>query len=271
MNGRFVYDMPNDEYHGLDGVSKSGLDKIARSPAHFKYGKPKDPTRAMEIGTAIHTAILEPERFDKEYVITAAKARTEKEYKDAKAIHGSERTLTAQEGEKVAGMRNSVESDLESMKILALAGKSEVSAICTDPETGVQIRARYDWLTDCGVALDLKKTQDVRPHKFVRSVSDYRYNVQEAFYSYAYKLVTGEELKAFYFLAVEEDAPHSSKLYQLDDLQREIGAYYFRRDLDIFAECYHAGKWPGPDTGDGIIEPSNFDILQYENAIEVII
>ena len=65
----FYEDMPNETYHASEGVSKSGLDLMDRSPAHYKNPKLRKSTRNMEIGTAIHAGILEPERFDKEYVI----------------------------------------------------------------------------------------------------------------------------------------------------------------------------------------------------------
>ncbi len=267
----FVENMPNDKYHSYEGVSKSGLDKIARSPAHYKYCEPKESTRPMTIGTAIHAAILEPVRFDKEYEITDCKARTEAAYKKAKLKHGGEFTLTKQEGKKVLNMREAVEGNLHAMKHLRAAGRPELSAFCTDSETGITIRCRYDWLADDGIAVDVKKTQDIRPFKFSRSVSDYRYHVQDAMYSFIYKQVTGEDLRAFYFLAVEEEAPHSSKMFLLDDLAKEMGAFYFRRDLRIYAECVNSGKWPHPDVGDGVIELPNWTISTYENDLEVMI
>lgn len=266
----FVEDMPNATYHAMDGISKSGLDKIARSPAHYKHRQFKEPTRAMAIGTAIHAAILEPVRFDDEYIFTEAKVRTAKEYKDAKAIHGGELVLTAPEAKKVMGMRDAVGNNLQAMRLLSKPGKAELSAICIDPETGVQIRARFDWITDDGEVVDVKKTQDVRHDLFAKSVDTYRYHVQEAMYSFIYEQITGEPLKAFYFLAVEEEAPHSNQMYVIDGLAREIGDFYFRRDLRIYAECVNSGKWPHPDNGEGIIELSNWAVSSYENELEVV-
>jgi len=271
LGNGIYYDLSNEDYHAAPGVSKSGLDKIARSPAHFKYSDKRKSTRAMEIGTAIHAAILEPERFDSEYCLTNAPLRTAKEYKEAKIIHGSELTLTAPEAAKVIGMRKSVQSNMHAMQHLDIQGCAEVSMMCIDPETGVTIRARFDWLTDDGIVIDVKKTQDVRPNEFIKSVGNYRYHVQEAMYSFIYEQVTGEKLKAFYFLAVEEEAPHSNQMYLLGDLSREIGAYYFRRDLRTYAECFDADVWPHPNNGDGVIELSNWAISSYENDLEVMI
>lgn len=264
----FYEDMPNDSYHKSEGVSKSGLDLIDRSPAHYKYPKPRKSTRNMEIGTAIHAAILEPVRFDKEYCIVDCDKRTEKAYKAALAIHGSELTLTKPESVNVLGMREAVHNNHEAMQFLTLPGKAELSAFATDPETGITLRARYDWLTDCGHSVDVKKTQDLR--KFGRSVSDYRYHVQEAVYRHVYKLITGDDLKAFYFLAVEEESPHSNKMFLMDDLAQEIGEHYFRKNLRQYAECINADKWPHKNI-DGVIDLPNWEISKYESDLEVFI
>lgn len=271
MNGKFVEGMPNETYHALEGISKSGLDLMARSPAHYKGREFKSGTRAMEIGTAIHSAILEPELFSFDYTLTGAKLRTAAEYKEAIKTTPKHLTLTAPEAKKVLAMRESCHDNFEAMQILTLPGKAELSAICTDPETGVQIRARFDWLTDCGISLDVKKTQDIRQEKFARSVQDYRYHVQDSMYSFVYEQVTGEPLKAFKFLAVEEEAPNSSMVYELGELEKEMGAYYFRRDLRAYADCVNSGKWPHPTGGDGIIELSNWAVSQYENDLDVMI
>lgn len=263
----FIEDMPNDDYHRAKGVSKTGLDKIDRSPAHYRWPKKRSSTRNMEIGTAIHTAILEPERFKKEYIATLAVKRTEKAYKEVAKDNGSENTLTAPEAESVMGMQKSVQNDMAASHILDMPGKPELSAFVTDPETGIQIRARYDWITDNGIVLDIKKTQDLR--KFNRSVMDYRYHVQDAMYSHIYELITGEPLQGFYFLAVEEDSPHSCKVFELDDLSKEIGYHYYRKNLRTYAECINSGEWPHADLGDELLELPNWALSQYENDLEV--
>lgn len=264
----FYEDMPNDEYHASDGVSKSGLDLIERSPAHYKYPKKRTSTRNMEIGTAIHAAILEPVRFDDEYCIADCDKRTHKDYKEAVKVHGGELTLTKPESKNVLGMRESVENNLDAMRYLRAPGKAELSAFAIDPETGVQIRARYDWITDDGIVVDVKKTQDLR--KFGKSVAEYRYHVQEAVYRHVYQLITGKELKAFYFLAVEEESPHSNQLFLLDDLSREVGEHYYRKNLRTYAECVKNNVWPHKEL-EQVIELPNWELSKYESDLEVII
>lgn len=69
-----VYEgIPNAEYHGGPGISKSGLDLVHRSPMHYNAVvtavNDRTPTPAQEIGTAVHMAILEPEEFAKTYCL----------------------------------------------------------------------------------------------------------------------------------------------------------------------------------------------------------
>ena len=63
----------NAEYHGGEGISKSGLDLVRRSPMHYKAVRDADndnvATPAQAIGTAAHSIILEPKEFAKEYCL----------------------------------------------------------------------------------------------------------------------------------------------------------------------------------------------------------
>lgn len=63
----------NAEYHGGEGISKSGLDLVRRSPMHFKAvrdaANDNTPTPAQAIGTAAHSLILEPAEFVKDYCL----------------------------------------------------------------------------------------------------------------------------------------------------------------------------------------------------------
>ena len=56
-----IRNMPASEYHSTRRVSKSGLDKIARSPAHYVAAikSPSAPSKSMRIGTAVHSLVLE--------------------------------------------------------------------------------------------------------------------------------------------------------------------------------------------------------------------
>lgn len=67
-------DLSNAEYHGGEGINKGLLDVVDRSPMHaralldFANDNDREPTAAMVIGTALHTLVLEPEKFAELYV-----------------------------------------------------------------------------------------------------------------------------------------------------------------------------------------------------------
>lgn len=70
--------IPNADYHGGPGISKSGLDLIRRSPQHYKAvvdgANDNQPTPAQLIGTAAHCLILEPQEFAKNYCLALRQA-----------------------------------------------------------------------------------------------------------------------------------------------------------------------------------------------------
>ena len=63
--------MTNKEYREHEGISRSELFKIAKSPLHFKYAldHPEEKTPALIFGGAAHKYILEMGDFDKEYAV----------------------------------------------------------------------------------------------------------------------------------------------------------------------------------------------------------
>lgn len=246
--GHYYTDMPNADYHAAKGVSKSGLDLIDRSPSHFRYAPPRKATRAQEIGTAIHTALLEPDRFAQEYMLLRdVTDRRSSEYKQAVKVHGSEYVLTGSEADKVVGMQESVAHNSHASRLLSSPGWAELSGFVTDPQTGVLCRHRFDRLTEDGIAVDIKKTQDARADAFSRAVFNYRYHVQAAFYADQYYWITGKALKAFAFIAIEEELPHGCKVYIVDDEAMAYGRFLYRRNLDTYASCVASDDWPGYD------------------------
>jgi exodeoxyribonuclease VIII len=267
-HGIFTSDqLSNDDYHRSDGISKSGLDLILRSPAHYRFAEKREATRAMEIGTALHCAILEPERFASEYMLLRnCTDRRASEYKEAVKVWGAERVLTGAEAARVAGMQESVRNNPH-LSMLAEPGRCELSVFATDPETGIVVRCRFDKLTDDGLAIDLKKTQDIRD--FAKSVANYGYHMQAAFYSDVWEWATGGPLAGFVFAAVEEQMPHASAPITLDAEALDIGRMLYRRALNEYAECLNTGEWPGIAMPPAELQLPGWYINQFEIDAEV--
>lgn len=249
-----IVGMPNDVYHGTPAISKSGLDKIERSPAHYQFAANREPTRAMAIGSAIHAAVLEPELFASEYLLLRdVTDRRSSEYKQAIKAHDAEFVLTGSEAIKVQGMQDAVYSNPAAAALFEGQGWNELSVFAHDPETGALCKCRFDRLTSDFVAVDLKKTQDAKERAFSRTIANYRYHVQAAFYTDVFNWATGIELNRFVFVAVEEEFPHYCKPWRVASDTYIKGTEEYRANLDTYAGCMASDEWPMPDGSEEFI------------------
>lgn len=240
--------LSNSEYHAGPGISCTGLKKIAVSPAHFKHGEFKQ-TAAMAMGSATHSAILEPESFAKQYVtLPAGKDRRSTEYKALCASHGTDNVLVSADASQIGAMQSAVRANPVANKWLYQEqGRNELSVYAKDPETGILVRCRFDRLLDRGFSPDLKTTTDASPRGFSNAIAKYGYAFQAAFYMDTYFWATGDVLDGFGFVAVESKAPHNVMCYRLDDESIAVGREQYRSALNIYANCLESGVWDGYD------------------------
>lgn len=270
MNALPIKTMSNEEYHRHDSISKSGLDLIAKSPAHFRYAAHREPTRAMTLGTATHMAILEPDLYAAQYVtLPDGVDRRSSVYKEAVKTRSEESVLVRSEADRIEGMTAAVRGNREAQLILGRAGVSEASLFATDPVTGVAVRCRFDWLTYDLHAVDLKTTAAADDDSFAKSIVNYRYFVQEAFYRDVFQWATGEKLRSFTFLAVESEMPHCVTMPVLADDVVAYGRQLYRRDLNRYADCLASGVWPGLDGAPHVIGMPGWFVAQMDAEMEV--
>lgn len=240
--------LSNAAYHSGPGISCTGLKKIAVSPAHFKRGEFKQ-TAAMAMGSATHSAILEPESFSKQYVtLPSGKDRRSAEYKSLCAEYGTDNVLVSADSYQIGAMQTAVRANPVANKWLYQEpGRNELSVYAKDPETGVLVRCRFDRLLDRGFSPDLKTTTDASPRGFSNAIAKYGYAFQAAFYLDTYYWATGDVLDGFGFIAVESKAPHNVMCYRLDDESIEVGRAQYRSALNTYANCLESGVWDGYD------------------------
>lgn len=260
---RFIYDMPNNQYHSItmkrETVSKSGLDQVDKSCAHYEYSieNPTEETPALVFGRAFHTMILEPEKVDEDIIVlpdswlTKAECGTSiAEQKEQFLIRNRGKAiLTADQMEIALAMQKSVSSHTAASFLLKReTGKPEVTALWKDIETGVDCRARFDWLRDDGLIVDLKTTRCAKPEEFLKLAYQHRYHVQAAFYMEAYRQITGQEPVGFAFVAVEKEPPYLTCTYVSQPDFIQLGRIEYLKNLTLYAECKAKNEWPGyPD------------------------
>jgi len=267
LNG-FYANVPNEDYHKSPGISKSGLDLINKSPAHYKFAPPRKPSAAMHIGTAIHTAILEPVVFQDKYMcLENIDDKRKSEYKEAVKEFGKDFVLTASESANIKGMQEALSLNHDANKLINSIEYAELSCYATNIN-GVLLKCRFDGLTADGVAIDLKKTRDASARGFGKSVAEYRYHVQEAFYRHVYALAASVPLERFVFIAVEDNAPYYSKVWQLDSEAANIGLHEANKDIQSYTIAYNDDYWPLPDGGTELLSLPAWKINQYEEELE---
>ncbi len=264
--------LSNTEYHAGPGISCTGLKKIAVSPSHYKNGDHKQ-TAAMFMGSATHSAILEPELFAKQYVtMPDGKDRRSKEYKDLAAEYGADNVLSASDAHQIQMMQKAVRANpVANRWLYQESGRNELSVYAKDPETGVLVRCRFDRLLDRGFSPDLKTTTDASPRGFSNAIAKYGYAFQAAFYMDTYFWAAGEKLEGFGFVALQKSAPYSVMCYRLDSESIEVGRYQYRQALNKYAECLDTGEWHSYEGWDEetLIGLPTWQISQYEEDLEV--
>lgn len=244
-----IPNIPIEEYHRHGSVSKSQLDKMAKSPAHYlaSLTTPRKETPAMRIGSIFHGMVLEPER-----VKIAVAPACDKRTKDGKATwesfcieNAGAEIVTAGEGEMLNGMVASVMAHPAARALLNGPGVAEGSAFWHDERSGELCRCRPDFYRqDLGIIVDLKSTEDASPKEFARSIANYRYHMQSAYYQDGVEAATGDFIKGFVFVACEKKPPYCTAVYQLDMQGVEAGRIEYKRLLLDLADCKASGKFP---------------------------
>lgn len=244
-----VYEMPADAYHAHAALSSTGARKLLAPscPALFKWERDHGQThkRVFDFGHAAHKLVLGdgPELV----VVDAADWRTNaaKEQRDAAYADGKV-PLLPPEFETVQLM--AAEQRRHPAAFERGSGKPEQSLFVKDEATGVMLRARIDWLPEPSdgrmVLVDYKTTISAEPRAFARSVANYGYFAQAAFYIEIVKALGIADDVEFRFIAQEKTAPYLVTVFELDAVALDIGKRRNRESIEIFAECTATDTWP---------------------------
>lgn len=250
---RVVYDMPAEEYHSprLGIASKSALDQIARSPAHYRawLETPREPTPAMVFGSLTHLYVFEPAKCLLNVVVEPSfgdcRTKLNKERRDVWREENKDKQWVSQEDwDKVRGIGDAVHKHPIAAKLISQC-QAEVSCFWLDAQTGLECRARVDgWVPSMRIGLDLKTTSDASRDEFAKSVWNFRYMCQEAFYRDGIEAASKMLVKAFLFIAVEKEPPYAVATYTLDDAAVARGRELIASDMATLRRCIDEDAWP---------------------------
>ena len=251
--------LSNEAYHALPAVSPSQLKVLARSPLHFfdqyraEDRERPEPTPAMLLGTALHTAVLEPELWDSTIAVpphtfdrrtkVGKELAVEFERQSAGKI-----VLSPDDAAQVKRMANAVRTHPAAKFLLDLPGRREASYTWTDAATGLACKTRPDWHSDDRrIVVDVKTTIDASRVEFAKSMANFDYHVQAAWNQ------TALDAEQFITIAVEKARPFAVAVYPVSGAVIAAGQRRIDAAMTLLAECQASGKWPG--YGDLLQEP----------------
>lgn len=239
-----IHKLSFEEYLAIDAVNASRLSDFRRSPAacKLKMQEPDEPTRAMLLGTAVHAALFESDRFSAifqpyEFDGRTKEGKAERARMEAESVIG----LPAADYSDALAMAQSLYTHPRIRRLIESASDSEQSAFWLEPQQGRLCKARRD-LVGPGWIADLKTTSDL--DRFTPwQITDLGYYRQAAWYCWGAERL-GESVQHFFFPVVANSAPFESALFVLGEESLMAGRKEMERLLAAYLQCEAHATWP---------------------------
>ena len=239
-------DIPMQDYRQMEGLSKHELDNFAVAPRYYVHRKSQEwkPSRSMEIGTLIHSVVLEG-RID--YAVgpeVDRRTKAGKEEWQAFCEDNLGKIIINKDEEAV--VRGCFDACAPLMEKCAFTCE-DIEASMFWERDGVQCKGRPDLIATINgetCIVDLKTTNDIR--NFDSSFHRFRYDVQAAWYQYGLTESLGlKTAPGFWFLVVDTEAPHLVQFMRpSSDVLANANAK-IEQELAHFKRCQVAQEWPG--------------------------
>lgn len=270
------------EYLGWDAQNHSSLRQIGKTPRKYRLAmdEPKDSqTPSKLFGTACHAMLLEPDRFKKSVIAAPVNEKTQKPYgSDTKAWaeyaaqHPGKIILGPDDLVRLAAMKREVDAHPEAAALLKADGPCEVVLVWIDPTTGLRAKARADKLIPGFGLVDIKTTADASYSEFSRSLVEYNYASQCAYYARGINELRKQGLvdskDHFAFIAIETEPDHGVAVYSLGHDTIAAGDALISEWLAKVAKCQAAGEWPSYDHGVLPIDAPEWWLKRFGQAME---
>ena len=239
-------DIPMQAYRLEAGLSKHELDNFAVAPAYYVHRKAQEwkPSRSMEMGTLIHSLVLEG-RTD--FAVGPDVDKRTKAGKEEWALfceeHLGKVIVTRDEAAVIYGCQNACAPLMEHCAF----AEEDIEISMFWERDGIACKGRPDMIATINgetCIVDLKTTNDIRG--FDNSFNRFRYDVQAAWYQYGYQQAAGlKEVPGFWFLVVDTEAPHLAQFMRPSSGVLDNANARIEEELAYFKRCQAAREWPG--------------------------
>jgi hypothetical protein len=240
MSAQLIENLPFEDYLAHPALSASGMKRLLDMPARFKVERPD--TASMSLGRLIHAIA-----FDQPHTFTVKDWDGRTKDGKARAAEVAELGLEicSEDDWAVAhGIAEALRANALARSVLYSAGtRHELSAFWKDPETGVELKCRFDAVSPSWVIGDLKSTTYAKPDAFAKSAATYGYYTAAAQYrAAAMKFDAGDP--QFYLVAAEKNPPHFISVNGINEFDLELGERLRRKAIRLYADCLERDEWP---------------------------
>ncbi len=230
---------------------------LEQSPAHAAHAirEGKDPTPDMALGNLFHTLLLEPHELAKRFALEPHEngktiRRNTIKYKQwyAQNISLGLQPYSIQDLKKCEAMIKSLRSNEHIAPLFKSMGIAEMVINWVDRWTGIPCAASIDWWR--GMPVDLKKSRDASPEGFGKSIANYHYDIQAAFYcdglkAASYPVPEIDDIPVFVWICCEDEPPYASALYYAQPEHFEAGREKYRHCLNVWKRCLESEAFLG--------------------------
>jgi exodeoxyribonuclease VIII len=227
-------------YNDKSFVSNSMLNKMNENQQLFyewingTYEYPS--TNALDIGTAIHLAILEPEKIESSFFFSQSNDGRTKEFKNDVEDNPDKIVLKASDWQMLSGMRDAF---LRRKMLSDIVSKSSVEQIATKTINGVACKGKADIIYDSigkRIGVDYKTTSS-SIDDFLWTASKYNYDRQAWMYMQLF------DLEEFWFIVQEKYYPFRPAVIVCGNEFLQSGSNKLDRDLDNYKKFFLDGEY----------------------------
>lgn len=239
-----------EDYRAIKAMNWSRLKPMVESAKEFRWWEdnPRPDTAALGFGRAFHVAILEPEKFERQYMVLPDRLNLRTKAGRAERDELLDQGWQLIKQDDLDRLRWCVEAVLAHpvASDLLEGTRREETVTWTDRDTGVKCKGRIDFLSGLYIG-DLKSARSLG--RFSRDAGDFLYHAQSAFYldgAVSAGVVPGDAES--YIIAVETKPPYDVVVYTLPGEIIEAGRHLYQRLLSLYVACRDADLWPGRAT-----------------------
>ncbi len=246
INAGIYPELSNEAYHGDPAISRSGIMQYLQSPFHYwaNYINPdrpkRDSTKAMDLGSAFHTLVLEPEKWGDIYSVMPEKKllrdvgreeydRNEDEIEATKQNLAKRIILSLKDYNLLIEMNNALLDHAQALDLIRGA-TYESSFFWEDEHSGLMVKARPDILHS-NMIVDLKTCADASPRAFQYAMMDGGYHIQGAMVREGVRQLTGVDIPTVINICIEKKYPYAIGIYIIDEQALEYGYKQFKDTL----------------------------------------